>query len=86
MFRLRNYLATDELDIFLSHAHFDHVVGLTFLLGVLYDKSMRRVTVHGEAEKLAAVREHLFHRRSFPWRRVRNAPAYGRSRSPAAAR
>ncbi len=65
-FRLPEYLATDELDIFLSHAHLDHVVGLTFLLGVLNGREMRRVTIHGEPEKLAAVREHLFAELLFP--------------------
>jgi len=66
MYRLRNHIATDELDIFLSHAHLDHIAGLTFMLGTLFDKNMRRITVHGKAEKLAAVREHLFHREIFP--------------------
>lgn len=66
MFRLREHIATPELDIFLSHAHLDHIAGLTFLLGTLFDKNMRRVTVHGTAGKLAAVREHLFHREIFP--------------------
>lgn len=66
MHRLRGVLQTDELDIFLSHAHLDHVVGLTFLLGALYDKQMRRVTVHGDGRKLAAIREHLFHEELFP--------------------
>ena len=66
MFRLPNVLATDELDIFLSHAHLDHIVGLTFLLGALYGRSMKRVTVHGAPAKLAAVREHLFHIEIFP--------------------
>lgn len=65
-YRLREYLATDELDIFLSHAHLDHVVGLTFLLGILNGREMRRVTVHGEPAKLAAVREHLFFDLLFP--------------------
>lgn len=66
MHRLRSVLATDELDIFLSHAHLDHVVGLTYLLGLLYDRPMRRVTVHGAAEKLASIREHLFSADLFP--------------------
>lgn len=66
MYRLRDHIATDELDIFLSHAHLDHIAGLTFLLGTLFDKNMRRVTVHAKAEKLAAVRDHLFHREVFP--------------------
>lgn len=66
MHRLRSVLATDTLDIFLSHAHLDHVVGLTFLLGALYDKEMRRVTVHGDGRKLAAIREHLFSAELFP--------------------
>lgn len=29
MFRVRDHLATSHLDIFLTHAHLDHVVGLT---------------------------------------------------------
>jgi ribonuclease BN (tRNA processing enzyme) len=66
MFRLPEYLLTDELDIFLSHAHLDHVVGLTFLLGILHGHDMQCVTVHGEPEKLAAVREHLFFDLLFP--------------------
>lgn len=66
MFRLPQYLATDELDIFITHAHLDHVVGLTYLLGLLYGRTLRRVTVHGEAEKLAAVREHVFSEPVFP--------------------
>jgi len=66
MFRLPTVLATEELDIFLSHAHLDHIVGLTFLLGALYGRPMKRVTVHGDPTKLTAVREHLFHAEIFP--------------------
>lgn len=66
MYRLRNYVATDELDIFVSHAHLDHIAGLTFLLGVLHDKPMRRVTIHGSHRKLSIIREHLFNRYVFP--------------------
>jgi len=66
MFRLPEHLATDELDIFITHAHLDHVIGLTYLLGLLHDRGMRRVTVHGTEGKLAAVREHLFAEPVFP--------------------
>ncbi len=32
MFRVHDHLQTDTLDIFLSHAHLDHILGLTFLV------------------------------------------------------
>jgi len=65
-FRLPEYLVTDELDIFLSHTHLDHVVGLTFLHGLLAGRDMRRVTVHALVEKIAALRTHLFAEAIFP--------------------
>jgi ribonuclease BN (tRNA processing enzyme) len=59
---------TRSLDIFLTHAHLDHVVGLTYLTGLLYDRDMDRIRVHGEAEKLRALDEHLFSAFLFPVR------------------
>lgn len=66
MFRVRDHLATRELDIFLTHAHLDHVFGLTFLFDVLYGKDIARTTVYAEADKLAAIRQHLFAELLFP--------------------
>jgi len=66
MFRARRFLRTAELDVFLTHAHLDHVVGLTYLIDVLRDKNVGRVTVHAEKEKLAAINEHLFSEALFP--------------------
>ncbi len=66
MFRLGDYLATDRLDIFLSHVHLDHVVGLTYLLGLVPPEMLDRITVHSQAQMLAAVREHLFAEALFP--------------------
>ena len=66
MFRVREYLETETLDIFLSHAHLDHVVGLTYMFDVLYDRTMQRVTVHGEQAKLDTIRKHLFSELMFP--------------------
>jgi ribonuclease Z len=66
MYRVREYLDHPTLDIFLSHTHLDHVIGLTFLFDVLFEKQVDRVRVHGEAGKLAALREHLFSESLFP--------------------
>jgi ribonuclease Z len=65
-YRVRDWLSTSELDVYLTHAHLDHCVGLTFLFTVLYKKELSRTTVHGEASKLESIREHLFHPDLFP--------------------
>jgi len=80
-FRVREHLAWPTLDIFLTHAHLDHVVGLTFLLSTVWQKPLERIVVHGEAEKLAAVREHLLSELLFPaplpcqWQPLASGPA-----------
>jgi len=66
LFRMRDFLATDHLDIFLSHVHLDHVVGLTYLLDVVPADVLGRSTVYAEADKIAAVRDHLFAEPLFP--------------------
>lgn len=66
--RLPDFLKTGTLDIFLSHAHLDHVVGLTYLVNIVPDEVARHTTVHGETAKLAAVQEHLFANLLFPVR------------------
>jgi ribonuclease BN (tRNA processing enzyme) len=66
MFRVRNHLVTDSLDIFLSHAHLDHTFGLSFLLDVLWQKQVSRVTIHGTRHALDSIQEHLFAPALFP--------------------
>lgn len=66
MYRLGRYLRTKEIDIFLTHAHLDHVVGLTYLLELVHEHKLARVTVHGDPRKLAAIEEHLFSETLFP--------------------
>ena len=66
IFRARDLIQTDHLDIFLSHVHLDHCVGLTFLYDVLWEKDVSRVTVHVAAEKIKAIEEALFHSDLFP--------------------
>ena len=45
IFRARDLIQTKHLDIFLSHVHLDHVIGLTFLFDILHEKNVERVTV-----------------------------------------
>jgi ribonuclease BN (tRNA processing enzyme) len=66
MCRIGPYLQTDRLEVFLTHAHLDHVAGLTYLLNVVPPDVVRATTVHGDPAKLAAVREHLFAEPIFP--------------------
>jgi ribonuclease BN (tRNA processing enzyme) len=66
IFRARSLVATDQLDVFLSHAHLDHAVGLTYLLGMLHETRVARVVVHGEPAKLDAIGRHLFAELVFP--------------------
>ena len=63
LFRLAELIETPTLDIVLSHAHLDHVAGLTFLLDVLYQRPVDRLRIWGEKEKLAAIEQHLFSNR-----------------------
>src|SRR5436305_2060051 len=65
-FRVREHLVTPTLDILLTHAHLDHVVGLTYLLSTTARRPLARITVHGAAEKLEAVRQHLLSKHLFP--------------------
>lgn len=66
LFRAVDYLETPALDIFLTHAHLDHIIGLTYLFDLLYLKPLERITVHAEADKLRAIDEHLFFPAIFP--------------------
>lgn len=65
-FRAIPLMERDTLDILLSHAHLDHVLGLTFLLDLLAKNRLARVRVFGEREKLAAIRKHVFADLVFP--------------------
>lgn len=65
-FRVREHVCTRSLDIFLTHAHLDHVVGLTYLLSTTWQRPLAHVTVHGMTDKLRAIQEHLLCEELFP--------------------
>lgn len=65
-FRVMPRLQTDRLDVFLSHAHLDHVCGLTYPLVPLLNGALRSLRVHATDSTIAAVRSHLFATALFP--------------------
>lgn len=65
-YRLVDHLQTKHLSIFLTHAHLDHVVGLTYLLPPLMLKTIETLKVYGTPQTLEAVQTHLFAERLFP--------------------
>jgi ribonuclease BN (tRNA processing enzyme) len=65
-FRVAERLKTGNVHIFLTHAHLDHVAGLTFFLTPLLMGQISRATVYGTSGTLRAVREHLFSEPIFP--------------------
>jgi ribonuclease BN (tRNA processing enzyme) len=66
LYRVSEYLQTNTLDIFLSHAHLDHCIGLTYMFDVRYESELLRATAHIEPAKLVTIREHLLAKLLFP--------------------
>jgi ribonuclease Z len=66
-YRVSEYLQTEALDVFLSHVHLDHSVGLTFMFDVRAETpQLGRVTAYLELDKLTAVKQHLLSELLFP--------------------
>lgn len=65
-FRIPSRLQTTELDIFLTHAHLDHVSGLTNFIVPFITRQLTRATVHAREPYLTDVQRHLFSQPLFP--------------------
>ena len=65
-FRIAPLLQSESVDVFLSHSHLDHIVGLTNFLGLTAMTRLKKVRVYGQAKKLDAIRTHLFDKLIFP--------------------
>ena len=59
VFRLQPLIMSREVSILLSHAHLDHVVGLTFLWDVLSGTPLERIHVYAEEEKIEQLKDFL---------------------------
>lgn len=65
-FRVPSRMMSSELTIFLSHAHLDHICGLTYPLVELHTRKITKFTVYGTKPTLDAVKSHLFAEPIFP--------------------
>lgn len=67
-FRVRKFLQTQHLDIFLSHAHLDHSQGLVYLSDILWNMDVpnENVVIHGKKSHLAYIARHIFGSPGFP--------------------
>ncbi|WP_339731880.1 MBL fold metallo-hydrolase [uncultured Gimesia sp.] len=65
-FRVPDFLQTRDLQIFLTHAHLDHIAGLSFFLVPMLTDQVDSVKVYGEPAKLSAIQTHLFCEEIFP--------------------
>jgi len=65
-FRVQASCQTATLDVFLTHAHLDHICGLTYLMVPLLRGDVQNVRVYGSPSTLQSVRTHLFSHTLFP--------------------
>ncbi len=66
VFRLQGLIDSPEISILLSHAHLDHIIGLTFFWDLISTTPLERIHVYGVRNKLEDIRQHLFHNSLFP--------------------
>ena len=67
-FRVPERLQTRDVQIFLSHAHLDHICGLTYFLPSLLKGDVDSARVYGAASTLEGVETHLLDESLFPIR------------------
>ncbi len=65
-FRVASRLQSTELDLFLTHAHLDHIMGLTFLLVPMMKGEITHCRIHAEPHVHDVVQRHLFDESIFP--------------------
>lgn len=67
-YRVLKKIQTDTIDLFLTHAHLDHICGLTYLITLPLTGQIKKLRLYGRTEVLAAVENHLFSDLVFPIR------------------
>ncbi|MEW4490203.1 MBL fold metallo-hydrolase [Thalassoglobus sp. JC818] len=65
-FRIAEHIETKTLDLLLSHAHLDHICGLTYLVTLPIIHNVEKMRLFGAQHVLDAVRDSLFSEAIFP--------------------
>lgn len=65
-FRVQSRLQTKELDVFLTHAHLDHIQGLTFFIVPMLQGMVTHCRIHAEPKTIDVIKQHLFSQAVFP--------------------
>ncbi len=65
-FRVPSRLKSNDVTLFLSHAHLDHVCGLTYPLVPMFTGQIAKLRIYGAAETLEAAKTHIFAAPIFP--------------------
>lgn len=52
--------------VFVTHSHLDHIAGIPLLVDTIFDALDEPLTVHGRAETIAALRDHVFNNVIWP--------------------
>jgi len=65
-FRLDRFLDEKPWNVFLTHAHLDHIIGLTYYWGLAQQRDIGSISVWGGENTLNAVRNLLFSEPLFP--------------------
>lgn len=66
LFRLPSRLQSPDVQIFVTHSHLDHVVGVSYLLVPLVRKTIRSATVTSAPEYIRAIQTNLLSEPLFP--------------------
>lgn len=65
-FRLARFLDERPWNVFLTHAHLDHIIGLTYYWGLTQQRQIGPISVWGSEKTLKAVQNLLFSEPLFP--------------------
>ncbi len=65
IYRLPEAFPGQELHLFLTHPHWDHIIGLTYLYVPMLLQQWERVTIYANQRTLAAIKTHLFAESTF---------------------